>query len=100
MFKLSDYIPKHALEEFCHRYHINKLALYGSALKDQVKADSDIDILAEFDTNHIPGLMDLSGMEIELSEMIGRKVDLPTPDELNRYSKADVFSTAKVEYAI
>ena len=99
MFDLSEYIPSQRLEEFCRKHHISKLALYGSALKNRLKADSDIDMLVEFDNDHIPGLMDIAGMEIELSEMIGRKVDLRTPDELSRYFTSDVLSKAKVEYA-
>ena len=75
------------------------MSLYGSALRDKLGPESDIDILVEFDKNHIPGLMDLAGMEIELAEMIGRKVDLRTPAELSRYFRGDVMQKARVEYA-
>ena len=75
------------------------MSLYGSALRDKLGPESDIDILVEFDKNHIPGLMDLAGMEIELAEMIGRKVDLRTPAELSRYFRDDVMQKARVEYA-
>ncbi len=99
MFILQKFIPKEKLEAFCMRNHIVKLSLFGSALRDELKPDSDIDILVEFDKEHMPGLMDLAGMEIELSGIIGRKVDLRTPDELSRYFRDEVLSKAKVEYA-
>jgi len=49
MFKLTDYIPKAELETFCRRNHITKMSLFGSALRDELKPGSDIDILVEFD---------------------------------------------------
>jgi len=53
MFKLTDYIPKAKLKIFCRRNHITKMSLFGSALRDELKPGSDIDILVEFDKNHI-----------------------------------------------
>jgi len=100
MFKLTDYIHRAELETFCRRNHITKMSLFGSALHDELKPDSDIDILVEFDKDHMPGLFDIAGMEIELSEMFGRKVDLRTPAELSRYFRDDVLEKARVEYAI
>jgi len=100
MFKLTDYIPRAELETFCRKNHITKMSLFGSALRDELKPGSDIDILVEFDKNHMPGLMDIAGMEIELSAKLGKKVDLRTPAELSRYFRNDVLEKAKVEYAI
>ncbi len=99
MFNLQDIMSKQKLEAYCKKNHIIKLSLFGSALKDELKPDSDIDILVEFDMNHIPGLMDIAGMEIELADIIGRRVDLRTPAELSRYFRDEVLSIAKVEYA-
>ncbi len=99
MFKLTDYISKADLELFCRKNHISKMSLFGSTLRDELKPDSDIDILVEFDKNHIPGLFDIAGMEIELAEMLNRKVDLRTPAELSRYFRVDVLEKARVEYA-
>lgn len=99
MFRLHDVIPKEKLEAFCKRNHIIKLSLFGSALRDELKPESDIDILVEFDKKHMPGLMDLAGMEIELAGITNRKVDLRTPDELSRYFRNEVLSIARVEYA-
>ncbi len=82
------------------RYAIIRIGVFGSAARNSMNELSDIDILVEFDKNNIPGLMDLAGMEIELSEILGRKVDLRTPAELSRYFRDDVLENARVEYAI
>ncbi|MCK4311726.1 MAG: nucleotidyltransferase domain-containing protein [Candidatus Cloacimonetes bacterium] len=100
MFSISKIIEKDKLLEFCRENHIKKLSLFGSALRDELKAESDIDLLVEFEDEHIPGLLKLAGLEIELTRMIGRKVDLRTPAELSRYFKDDVLAKAKVEYAV
>ncbi len=100
MFKFTDYISKSELETFCRKNHITKLSLFGSALRDELKPGSDIDLLVEFDKNHMPGLLDVAGMEIELTEMLGIKVDLRTPAELSRYFRDDVLEKARLEYAI
>jgi uncharacterized protein with HEPN domain/predicted nucleotidyltransferase len=62
--------PKERIEEFCKRHYIRKLSLFGSALRDDFTPESDLDILVEFDTAHIPGLIRLAGMEIELTVAI------------------------------
>ena len=66
------------LARFCRQNHIRRMALFGSVLRDDFRPDSDIDILVEFEPVQSPGLR-FFGMEIELSEMLGRKVDLNTP---------------------
>ncbi len=98
MFSLADYIPKEEIAEFCRRNHIIKLALFGSALRDELKPESDIDILVEFEEDHIPGLITDSGMQKELSDMIGREIDLRTPQDLGRYFRDEVVETALVQY--
>jgi predicted nucleotidyltransferase len=100
MFKLTDYIPRAELETFCRKNHITRMSLFGSALRDELEPGSDIDILVEFDKKHMPGLMDIAGMEIELADKLGKKVDLRTPAELSRYFRDDVLEKARVEYAI
>ena len=99
MFHLTDYIFKHELETFCLKHHIIKISLFGSALRDELTPDSDIDILVEFDKKQMPGLLDIAGIEIELSDKLGRKVDLRTPVELSRYFRDDVLKKSRVEYA-
>lgn len=69
-----------------------------SALRDELKPDSDIDLLVEFDRDHMPGLFDITRMEIELSEIIGRKVDLRTPEDLSIYFRDEVVKNSEVHY--
>jgi predicted nucleotidyltransferase len=92
-------MPKEKIAEFCKKHHIQKLSLFGSALRDDFTPESDLDILVEFDPAHIPGLIRLAGMEIELTEIIGRKVDMRTAQDLSRYFREDVLNSAKVQYA-
>ena len=92
-------IPKNDIIEFCRRHHILKLALFGSALRDDFRFDSDIDMLVEFEPKHVPGLIRLTGMEIELSKILGnRKVDLNTPLSLSKYFREEVLTEAEVLY--
>ena len=92
-------IPRGKLAEFCKRHHIRKLSLFGSAIRDDVSSDSDLDVLVEFEPAHTPGLIKLAGMEIELSEILGRKVDLRTAEDLSKYFRQEVVQTAEVQYA-
>jgi len=93
-------LPPEKIADFCRRNRIRKLSLFGSALKDQLRKDSDIDLLVEFQPGEAPSLLDLARMERELSTVLdGRKVDLRTPNELSRYFRDEVLSTATVQYA-
>lgn len=92
-------LPKAEIAEFCRRNHIRKLSLFGSFLHGDFSPESDIDLLVEFDPEHIPGLITLSGMEIKLSEILGRKVDLRTAQELSRHFRQEVIDSAEVQYA-
>jgi len=100
MFNLRDYMTKEKLEDFCRNHHIKKLALFGSALRDELKPDSDIDILIEFEDGKTPGLITFCGIENILTELVGRKVDLRTAGDLSRYFRNEVKSHAEVQYAV
>lgn len=92
-------IPRHKIADFCRRNHIQRLAIFGSALRSDFDEDSDIDILVEFDPQHIPGLFTVARMERELSALWGgRKVDLRTPEDLSRYFRQQVIQEAEVQY--
>ncbi|MBF0554771.1 MAG: nucleotidyltransferase family protein [Nitrospirae bacterium] len=91
-------LPKSEIAEFCKRYHILKLSLFGSYQHGTFRPQSDIDLLVEFEPEHIPGLITLSGMEVVLSEIIGHKVDLRTPEDLSRYFRKEVVESAEVQY--
>lgn len=92
-------IPRERLAEFCRRNHVRRLSLFGSILREDFGPESDVDILVEFEPGKTPGLFTMAGLEIELSEMLGRKVDLRTPGDLSRYFRDEVVRTAELQYA-
>ena len=90
-------IPHEAIAQFCRRNHICRLALFGSVLRDDFGADSDVDALVEFEPGRTPGLK-FFAMQRELSELLGRKVDLNTPACLSPYFRQEVLEEAEVLY--
>ena len=92
-------ISKDHLASFCKARGIRRLAIFGSALRADFGPDSDIDVLVEFESGRVPGLLGIAGMELELSDMFGqRKVDLRTPEDLSRYFRQKVLAEAEVQY--
>ncbi|MFN0165409.1 MAG: nucleotidyltransferase family protein [Bryobacteraceae bacterium] len=91
-------IPERTLDQFCQKNGIRKLSLFGSILREDFRPDSDIDVLVEFDHDRTPGLLGLARMERELSELLGRKVDLRTAGFLSRYFRDKVVGEALVQY--
>jgi uncharacterized protein len=92
-------MPQDRIAEFCQRHRIRRLSLFGSALRDDFTPDSDVDLLVEFEEGATVGLIRLSAMEIELGEILGRKADLRTPNDLSRYFRDQVLRSAEVQYA-
>ena len=90
-------IPEDKIAEFCRRNHIRKLALFGSVLRDDFMPESDVDVLVEFEPGHTPGLAFIT-MQDELSELLGRSVDLNTPDCLSPYFRQEVLDETEVLY--
>ena len=90
-------LPSEEIAEFCRTRHIRKLALFGSVLRDDFRSDSDVDVLVEFEPEHVPGLAFFS-MEAELSEILGRSVDMVTPGFISRYFRDQVLDEAEVHY--
>ena len=91
-------VDPEALASFCGRHHIQRLALFGSVLRDDFQPDSDVDVLVEFQPGHVPGL-DFVVIERELSDLLnGRTVDLVTPKFLNPRIRDEVLSTAQPLY--
>ena len=83
---------------FCKKHHILTLALFDSILTSHFGPKSDVDVLVSFDVEHVPNLFDLVDMESELSGIIGRNVDLKTPNDLSPYFRIQVLSSAKTIY--
>lgn len=90
-------IPQDKVADFCRRHHIRRLSLFGSALRDDFKPGSDVDVLVEFEPGKSPGLR-FFAIEAELSKIIGHKVDLNTPNFLSRYFREKVLSEAEDQY--
>ena len=89
-----------ALSGLCGRNHIRRLSLFGSVLKGAEGPDSDVDLLVEFEDGLKPGFLALSRIESELSALLGgRRVDLRTREDLSRYFREEVESTAEIQYA-
>jgi predicted nucleotidyltransferase len=91
-------LDRRAVADFCKRHHITRLALFGSVLHGEDRPESDIDMLVDFEPGHAVGLIRLATMELELSRLVGRKVDLRTPAELSRYFRDRVLAEAEVQY--
>jgi predicted nucleotidyltransferase len=91
-------IPYDTLAGFCRKNRIKRLSFFGSVLRDDFGPESDVDVLVEFEPGAKVGLR-FFGMEIELSKIIGRKVDLNTPGFLSPYFRDRVLAEAEVAYA-
>jgi predicted nucleotidyltransferase len=88
-------IPQAAIRAFCQRHHIRRLALFGSVLRDDFGPESDVDVLVEFKPGHVPG-WNIVAIEDELSDLLGRPVDLRTPEELSRHWRQQVVDSAQI----
>ncbi len=93
-------IDREALAEFCRRNQIRKLALFGSVLGVDFRAESDVDVLIEFAPGKAVGFIALGDMASELSDLLGgHEVDLVTPKALNSHIRERVLAEAEVHYA-
>ena len=90
-------IDEEQLANFCRRHPIRWLAVFGSALRDDFGPESDVDVLVEFDPEHIPGYRFITTQN-ELSSLLGRNVDLLTKNSLNRWIRTRVLDEAQVLY--
>ena len=90
-------IDREQITAFCRKHHIRKLSLFGSVLRDDFRPESDVDVLVEFEPETRVGFA-FFGMEEELGRLLGRKVDLNTPQFLSRYFRDEVLQEAEVQY--
>ena len=95
---LSIQLPKSKINQLCLQYHINKLSLFGSVLRDDFTPQSDVDILVEFQPGKTPSFFTLVDIQDRLENIIKRKVDLRTLPELSIYFRDRVLAEALVIY--
>ena len=95
-------IPKDQIAEFCRRWHIKEIALFGSVLRDDFGPESDVDILVSFSGDAEWGLLDHLKMEEELAAIFNRKIDLFTKRAVeqshNKLRRQEILRTAEVVY--
>ena len=91
-------MPQVEIAEFCKRNHIRRLAFFGSVLRDDFGRDSDVDVLVEFAPSVRVGLIALAGMELDLSQLLGHKVEMHTVKGLNPHFRDQVLDLAEVQY--
>ena len=91
-------IEHERIAEFCRRNPIRRLAFFGSVLRADFGPQSDVDVLVEFAPQAQVTLIDMVRMQDELSEIIGRHVDLRTKGFLSRYFRDEVVAEAEVEF--
>ncbi|MBI4454791.1 MAG: nucleotidyltransferase family protein [Acidobacteria bacterium] len=90
-------VDRARIADFCRKHHIRKLAFFGSVLRDDFQPHSDVDVLVEFEAGHVPGLA-FFAMEQELSEILGRRVELNTLPFLSPYFRDQVVREAEIAY--
>jgi predicted nucleotidyltransferase len=90
-------VPNDELTRFCRQNHIRRLAFFGSVIRDDFSEESDVDVLVEFEPGHVPGLR-FFALQEELSEMVGRRVELQTPGFLSPYFRDEVLAEAEDLY--
>lgn len=92
------HIPQELIADFCRRYRIRKLSLFGSVLREDFDSNSDVDVLVEFEPDERIGLIRLARIESELEGILGHKVDINTPGFLSKYFREEILSQAEVQY--
>lgn len=90
--------PREHIQAFCQRHHVRRMWVFGSVLRDDFGPESDVDVLVAFEAGARITLFDMVDMQDELAALLGRDIDLTTPDGLNEYIQADVLAQAQVMY--
>jgi uncharacterized protein len=93
-------IPRKKIGEFCRRWGVVEFSLFGSALRDDFRPDSDVDVLVTFSKQAQISLFDLVQMKLDLEKIFHRPVDIIEKDALeNPFRKREILRTAQVIYA-
>jgi len=91
--------PLVEISEICRRYGVKELSVFGSAVRGELRPGSDIDLLVDFLPDARPGLLGLSAMARELSDVVGRRVDLAVKPALKPLIRPEVLAEAQPLYA-
>ena len=92
-------IDNPSLAEVCRRYGVKELSLFGSAVRGEMRPESDIDIMVEFEAGVRVGLIKFESLVEELESLAGRRVDLVTKRGLKPWIRPNVLEDAQVIYA-
>lgn len=92
-------VDEKKIADFCRQHHIQRMAFFGSVLRPDFGPQSDVDVLIEFEQGVHIGLLGMAALQNELSLILGRQVDLRTPQDLSRYFRDEVMASAVVQYA-
>src|SRR4051794_40875523 len=87
------------LADLCRRYQVRELSLFGSAVRGEMRPDSDIDLLVEFLPTADVGLVEHAGLMLDFSRLLGRKVDLVSKNGLKPRIRSSVLADARLVYA-
>jgi predicted nucleotidyltransferase len=90
-------VDRRKIHQFCRKHHIHRMAFFGSVLRTDFDTESDVDVLVEFEPDHTPGLQ-FFAIQDELSKILGRNVDLNTPQFLPSNFRNDVMAGAEIQY--
>ncbi len=99
MSQILDTLPIQPISEICRRYHVKELSLFGSAVRDELQAESDIDFLVDFEKGFAVGFLMLARLQAELASLVNRSVDLVPKGGLKPSIRSIVLQEAKVLYA-
>jgi predicted nucleotidyltransferase len=92
-------IDEQRIASFCRKHGIRNLSLFGSILREDFSAQSDVDVLVEFAPARAPGWIGFAALALELETIIGREVDLRTPADFSETIRRRVLSEAELQYA-
>lgn len=93
-------IPEERIADFCQRWKVKELALFGSALREDFRSDSDVDVLVDLENDANWSLFDHIEAEEELTKIFGRKVDLVRKNAVrNPFRRHHILKHHEVVYA-
>jgi len=94
---ISDKLHSDEVAGICKKYHVASISVFGSTVREEATTESDIDLLVTF--SRPISLLQMVGLERELSEVLGQKVDLLTEASLSPYLRDRILKERRVVYA-